>query len=254
MSDFLTNLVGRSLGTLEVVRPRVPSIYEPYRRGSGLLGANPGLPARDIESEPPVETGLESGPNPIPSSQTPKLRTRPPHPPAHDAQQANNDTQAEAVKVSERPDPLPPSPTPCAIAPPEPIAAMQVSSRHDLASPSTATPISAPAGFELSLSEPRAHPDGTSLIAPPLGDMLGNTAEGNPPLAQSPVLTKPGPLRRLRPPEMKAEAFSSRLSLDKPEAPRATLEPSLIAHQASPAASALRPPIAPSAAGHQSHP
>ena len=43
MSDFLKNLVGRSLGTIEVVRPRVPSIYEPYRRGSGLLGSHPGL-------------------------------------------------------------------------------------------------------------------------------------------------------------------------------------------------------------------
>lgn len=39
MSDFLTNLVGRHRGAAEVVRPRVPSLYEPYRRDRGLLGA-----------------------------------------------------------------------------------------------------------------------------------------------------------------------------------------------------------------------
>jgi hypothetical protein len=35
MSDFLGNLVARSLGTSDVIRPRTPSLYEPYRAGSG---------------------------------------------------------------------------------------------------------------------------------------------------------------------------------------------------------------------------
>jgi hypothetical protein len=35
MSDFLSNLVARSLGTSDVIRPRTPSLYEPYRAGSG---------------------------------------------------------------------------------------------------------------------------------------------------------------------------------------------------------------------------
>ncbi len=61
MSDFLKNLVGRSLGAIEVVRPRVPSIYEPYRRAGGLLGA-PSVP-RSAASEPEIETDVEGNAN-----------------------------------------------------------------------------------------------------------------------------------------------------------------------------------------------
>ncbi len=45
MSDFLTNLAARSLGTAEVVRPRVPSLFEPTRREGGLRPAQPSWPA-----------------------------------------------------------------------------------------------------------------------------------------------------------------------------------------------------------------
>ena len=59
MSDFVTNLVGRSLSTLEVVRPRLPSLYEPHRRDAGpFLSARPGLGLRDGETgseRPPRE-------------------------------------------------------------------------------------------------------------------------------------------------------------------------------------------------------
>jgi len=39
MSDFLSNLLARSLGTAETLRPRVPALFEPYRRGTGRPGA-----------------------------------------------------------------------------------------------------------------------------------------------------------------------------------------------------------------------
>jgi hypothetical protein len=68
MSDFLTSLIGRARGTLEVVQPRVPSLYEPYRRGSGLLGAQPGLRPRYASSEPAVETGSGDDVNATPAS------------------------------------------------------------------------------------------------------------------------------------------------------------------------------------------
>lgn len=56
MSDFLTNLIGRSRGVVEVVQPRVPSIYEPHRRDGSLVGTRPGFPGRDADSESAVET------------------------------------------------------------------------------------------------------------------------------------------------------------------------------------------------------
>ena len=49
MSEFLSNLAARSLGTLETIPPRVPSRFEPIRRADGLLGGR----------TPPREEGLE---------------------------------------------------------------------------------------------------------------------------------------------------------------------------------------------------
>ena len=63
MSDFLSNLVARSLGTLEVIRPRVPSLYEPYRRESGLLGARPTFLSQVPNPGPQDEAGWESDGN-----------------------------------------------------------------------------------------------------------------------------------------------------------------------------------------------
>ena len=37
MSDFLRNLVARNFGTADVVSPRVPSLYEPYKRDANSL-------------------------------------------------------------------------------------------------------------------------------------------------------------------------------------------------------------------------
>jgi hypothetical protein len=49
MSDFLSNLAARSLGSLETIRPRVPSRFEPVRGVEGRLSAR----------TPPMEEGME---------------------------------------------------------------------------------------------------------------------------------------------------------------------------------------------------
>ena len=66
MSDFLSNLVARSLGTLEVVQPRVPSLYEPHHRESGLRGARPGFSAPEAATS--NENSLEGDTNAPPLS------------------------------------------------------------------------------------------------------------------------------------------------------------------------------------------
>jgi len=252
MSDFLTNLLGRSLGTLEVVRPRVPSLYEPYRRGTGLLGANPGLPAHDTPSEPQRESSLENAANPVPHHQNPRLRTSSP---ARDSRQAKNESQAEPVKVSDppdRPDPVPPHGVPKTITFPGPIATIQVPIRHDQASPPSAPPVSQQAAFDLNLPASRTSTHGTSLIAAPPGDTLRNSPEVNHPSAKSPEVTRPGLVRPVRPQEdMKAEASSSQMGHINPAKPSPEVIPSLTAHQISPVSNALRSPTAPTKAGHQ---
>lgn len=66
MSDFLSRLVGRSLGPSQAIQPRAPSLYEPYEKSSGPLWArhegesagqtseNGGSPGRDSRSENPL--------------------------------------------------------------------------------------------------------------------------------------------------------------------------------------------------------
>lgn len=58
MSDFLSNLVARSLGTSEVIRPRTPSLYEPYRAGSGPRVARSDFRSPETEREPQHEASL----------------------------------------------------------------------------------------------------------------------------------------------------------------------------------------------------
>jgi hypothetical protein len=56
MSDFLSNLIGRSAGSLGVVRPRVPSIYEPDRP----VGTFPGTLQRPLAVDVPSELEVQS--------------------------------------------------------------------------------------------------------------------------------------------------------------------------------------------------
>ena len=80
MSDFLRNLVSRNLGTLEVVQPRVPSIFEPYRRGTGL-GERPNVAAQQTESEVSGEGSVQApstvSPDTMSSSTPPTARENP---------------------------------------------------------------------------------------------------------------------------------------------------------------------------------
>jgi len=55
MSDFLRNLAGRSLGVIESVRPRVPSLFEPCRREGGLQSEGPSFPARPTGDDATIE-------------------------------------------------------------------------------------------------------------------------------------------------------------------------------------------------------
>lgn len=63
MSDFLSRLVGRSLGLSEAVQPRVPSLYEPYRKGNGPLWARHDVEGQDERraSRNEVSLGREPG-------------------------------------------------------------------------------------------------------------------------------------------------------------------------------------------------
>jgi hypothetical protein len=63
MSDFLSNVTARALGTSEVVQPRIPSLFEPYRANDGpfvtrtassLGDAAPGLEERASRMQPPT--------------------------------------------------------------------------------------------------------------------------------------------------------------------------------------------------------
>jgi len=59
MSDFLSKLAARSLGTSEVIQARIPSLYEPYRQNGGPLVARPGVRPPETESEPQRGTASE---------------------------------------------------------------------------------------------------------------------------------------------------------------------------------------------------
>ena len=55
MSEFLSNLAARSMGTLEVMRPRVPSRFEPLRNSEGLLAKRTPLKDGGLEGNLEME-------------------------------------------------------------------------------------------------------------------------------------------------------------------------------------------------------
>ncbi len=67
MSDLLSNLAARSRGISAGIRPRVPALYEPHQRHSGLLGARSQFqeishnPHREMEVAP-FDRALEPSP------------------------------------------------------------------------------------------------------------------------------------------------------------------------------------------------
>jgi hypothetical protein len=74
MSDFLTNLIARSVGSAEVVRPRLPSLYEPLRSGHKRLPESDSASQWAAEA-PSEETGFEIEPV---ADAAEEVRRRPP--------------------------------------------------------------------------------------------------------------------------------------------------------------------------------
>jgi len=204
MSDFVTNLVGRSLSTLEVVRPRLPSLYEPHRRDTGpFFSARPGLGVRD------GETGSERPPAGESSSvatrhRTPGLKTSQGTPAARGGRLAGHETEVQLSEKFERPNPASPS-----LAP-----------HREL-------------GVEPTIAE-------ASLMASPSGDARTHGRGAVGPLGQSQAATHPVLQRHLR--SLKSASSDLRMDFDQPAAPGAPAEPALLEHQAPPVSPMVRPP------------
>lgn len=60
MNDFLSNLTARSLGTADVIGPRVPSLFEPYRRDSGPPPVRTSFGSQETDPESAHANGLVS--------------------------------------------------------------------------------------------------------------------------------------------------------------------------------------------------
>jgi len=56
MSEFLTNLAARTLGSLETARPRVPSRFEPVRGADGILAGRTPAKEESAEDDSSMET------------------------------------------------------------------------------------------------------------------------------------------------------------------------------------------------------
>jgi hypothetical protein len=79
MSDFLSNLAARSLGTSELIRPRVPYLFEPYRPDGDVPATRASFRSQETTPEPQDETGLMSDGEP-PHTDHQITKARPPAP------------------------------------------------------------------------------------------------------------------------------------------------------------------------------
>ena len=97
MSDLLTNMAARSQGVAPAIRPRVPSLYEPYRQDAGLLGAR--QISGEIDFESPRENDSKS--NGVSGAAIPlhrlDQRTEPPQPPRQNSSAFPAQTQREPL-------------------------------------------------------------------------------------------------------------------------------------------------------------
>jgi hypothetical protein len=84
MSRFLVNLASRSLGDLDVVRPRVPSLFQTYRPESHMPAAGPDeFEPEDSVGQPP-RTRPKNPSQPEITARTDRQVTPAPPPPAHE--------------------------------------------------------------------------------------------------------------------------------------------------------------------------
>jgi hypothetical protein len=97
MSDFLGRLAARTLGKMEVVRPRLPALYEPRQHGGGLLSERQ-RPWTTREITEPADDGAAAGPSFQPPRR-PEAREQP------EARVLRTSPPPPAVKRDERPAP-----------------------------------------------------------------------------------------------------------------------------------------------------
>jgi hypothetical protein len=244
MSDFLTHLVGRSLGTLEVVRPRVPSLFEPHRQGSGLPGGRPSFAHLDARPELGAEAPTEpsSGSHVIPASQAQGLRVQP----VHAGKIVEPETSTQSDERFNPPELAPKTLTNSLISDNEDVAEIRLET-HARTDPSSQEPLpSSPARFD----PPR---QAARTIATAPGEPRSHQGEGIRPPMRPQVLT-------LASPERPAEAAKAPQSydptLDLPGTRTGPGEwaiqpggglPSLVAHQGpqSQIRQNVRPPVPP---------
>jgi hypothetical protein len=209
MSDFLTNLAGRSSGALEVVQARVPSLYEPHRRGSGLLGARPEFQARGADSETRFESNREYDANPRPAAS----------PSARESQWAVDGREVQLTGRADRPDLVPPSSDPDRAAWAEPTAAIQPPTRYSRA------------------PEPNAPPISRSHTLPPVLSATPNE--------MSFISTPPSDARRTSPEAIGSQSESQAATNPLSSVARPRLDPLLKSFEMSSVTPAVRRPVAP---------
>lgn len=109
MSDFLGNLAARSRGTLETIRPRVPSRFEPVRKSDGALAGR--APAKEeglesnaeMEARGDVETPLSFEPKRTSAREVDSTSTRARHTPAEaDAPRIEKPEQRATVEPGQK--------------------------------------------------------------------------------------------------------------------------------------------------------
>jgi hypothetical protein len=248
MSDFLTNLVGRALGSVEVVRPRVPSLFEPHRQGTGLLAARPSLPmrhadpARDAASE-----GEVTAPPVHPRSQPLRPPAVNPAAPDRQAPEAEPTTQpTDGFELPHPAGPTPPAIAPSAVVRPGPIAAIQVPDRSSIKAEPDSHPAPRPATRDPIRPAAKERPDAPSVTAIPSTpvDWRESRPKEIQPLAQSTqVKAKPEPPTSA--PDTKPEISTIRPNRAQSATPPATAMPSLVAHRPLQDTRGIRPPIVP---------
>ncbi len=172
MSDFLSNLAARSLGIPEVIRPRVPSLYEPYRRNTGLLGARPSFRSQETNPEPQHETGLVSdGDTAHTDDRITQPRARAPSPPSRGVESAELIPEARPADGFEGPDVERPARLSLSSregACPDPHAALGISRTKAPTIESNSSSVSPPAVHEPIVRVAITRPDGTgSVLTPP---------------------------------------------------------------------------------------
>jgi hypothetical protein len=126
MSEFLSNLAARSMGTLEVMRPRVPSRFEPLRNSEGLLAKRTPLKDGGLEGNLEMEREADAAGS-APGAEVEQRPMRPP------------DAPARTLKSDPSPgEPVPQMGSNPPMAPAEPVLRAQRIAANDAATPAPA--------------------------------------------------------------------------------------------------------------------